>query len=330
YYAEIGIGSPPQFFKMYIDTSSGDVWLPGQSCEVCATHKKFRPEASSTYKFDGRKWEISDGDGSFATGDTILDTVTVGSMSVSNQVIGLCTSESHAYQVDTTDGVLGLSYSGVSSIPGIITFVDNAYANNIFSVFSIYLHDRNENDVGGELHLGGFDGSKFQGELTWIPLYRPKLWGIILDGLSVNVAGTGKEKMEISGPAIINSGTTHIVMSGEQAIEFHRGIPSSKNSDIYGWILPCKTEQDVAGNILFTIGGADFSVPMKSLVREPVKGLDGWCSSGVTSGASNTIILGLAFLRSNYVAFDRSNARVGIAPSSHQPPPRSNSPAPSV
>ncbi|KAF9326699.1 hypothetical protein BG006_009901, partial [Podila minutissima] len=68
------------------------------------------------------------------------------------------------------------------------------------------------------------------------------------------------------------------------------------------------------GDLTFTIGGMDFGVPMKNLVREPVKGLDGWCFSGVTSGASDFITLGLVFLHSNYVAFDRGNARVGIAP----------------
>ncbi|KAJ2896470.1 hypothetical protein GGI21_005045, partial [Coemansia aciculifera] len=108
------------------------------------------------------------------------------------------------------------------------------------------------------------------------------------------------------GPAILDTGTTLIVMSDEQATEFHRGIPMAENSDIYGWIMPCNADQVVPGNLSFTIGGADFSVPVKNLVREPVKGLDGWCFSAVTSGASNFIILGDVFLRSNYVVFDRA------------------------
>ncbi|KAJ1885754.1 hypothetical protein LPJ71_009289, partial [Coemansia sp. S17] len=184
-------------------------------------------------------------------------------------------------------------------------------------IFSVYIKEKDENDYAGEYLFGDIDRGRFSGELTWVPLHQPKFWEIMLDGVSFNVDGIGKEVMDIKGPAIIDTGTTLIVMSDEQATEFHRGIPTAENSDIYGWIMPCNVEQVVPGNLSFTIGGNDFSVPVKHLVREPVKGLDGWCFSAVTSGASNFIILGDVFLRSNYVVFDRGQARVGIAPSKH-------------
>ncbi|KAJ2032181.1 hypothetical protein IW146_010158 [Coemansia sp. RSA 922] len=319
YYGEVGVGTPPQIFKLDLDTGSGDVWLAGQQCQVCGRHKKFNPNKSSTYKAEGRKWGISYGDGSFAAGYTIRDTVKIGNLTVPNQVIGLATNESHAYQVDTVDGLLGLSYSGVSFIPGVTTFLDNIVENSYLKepIFSVYIKEKDENDYAGEYLFGDIDRGRFSGELTWVPLHQPKFWEIMLDGVSFNVDGIGKEVMDIKGPAIIDTGTTLIVMSDEQATEFHRGIPTAENSDIYGWIMPCNVEQVVPGNLSFTIGGNDFSVPVKHLVREPVKGLDGWCFSAVTSGASNFIILGDVFLRSNYVVFDRGQARVGIAPSKH-------------
>ncbi|KAJ1823140.1 hypothetical protein LPJ60_001753 [Coemansia sp. RSA 2675] len=319
YYGEVGVGTPPQIFKLDLDTGSGDVWLAGQQCQVCSRHKKFNPSKSSTYKAEGRKWGISYGDGSFAAGYTIRDTVKIGNLTVPNQVIGLATNESHAYQVDTVDGLLGLSYSGVSFIPGVTTFLDNIVENSYLKepIFSVYIKEKDENDYAGEYLFGDIDRSRFSGELTWVPLHQPKFWEIMLDGVSFNVDGIGKEVMDIRGPAIIDTGTTLIVMNDEQATEFHRGIPMAENSDIYGWIMPCNADQVVPGNLSFTIGGNDFSVPIKNLVREPVKGLDGWCFSAVTSGASNFIILGDVFLRSNYVVFDRGQARVGIAPSKH-------------
>ncbi|KAJ2817877.1 hypothetical protein FBU31_006069, partial [Coemansia sp. 'formosensis'] len=247
------------------------------------------------------------------------DTVQIGNLTVPNQVIGLATNESHAYQVDTVDGLLGLSYSGVSFIPGVTTFLDNIVENSYLKepIFSVYIKEKDEKDYAGEYLFGDIDRSRFSGELTWVPLHQPKFWEIMLDGVSFNVDNVGKEVMDIRGPAIIDTGTTLIVMSDEQATEFHRGIPTAENSDIYGWIMPCNADQVVPGNLSFTIGGNDFSVPVKNLVREPVKGLDGWCFSAVTSGASNFIILGDVFLRSNYVVFDRGQARVGIAPSKH-------------
>ncbi|KAJ2163121.1 hypothetical protein GGF46_000050 [Coemansia sp. RSA 552] len=319
YYGEVGVGSPPQKFKLDLDTGSGDVWLAGEECSVCGRHKKFSPKKSSSYKAEGRKWGISYGDGSFAAGYTIRDTVTIGNLTVPNQVIGLATTESRAYQMDTVDGLLGLSFSGVSFIPGVTTFLDNTYENKLLKqpIFSVYISEKDKDDYAGEYLFGDYDQSKFEGELTWAPLHKPKFWEILLDGVSFSVEGIGSEQMEISGPAILDTGTTLIVMNEEQATEFHRGIPSAENSDIYGWILPCNTDQLVPGNLKFTIAGVDFAVPVKNLVREPVKGLDGWCFSAVTSGASNFIILGDVFLRSNYVVFDRGNARVGIAPSKH-------------
>ncbi|KAJ2788060.1 hypothetical protein GGI15_000235 [Coemansia interrupta] len=319
YYGSVGVGSPPQMFKLDLDTGSGDVWLAGQECKVCSRHKKFNPDKSSTYKSEGRKWGISYGDGSFASGYTIRDTVTIGNLTVPNQVIGLATNESRAYQIDTVDGLLGLAYSGVSFIPGVTTFLDNVIENDYLSepVFSVYLKDKDKDNYAGEYLFGAIDKTRFTGELTWVPLHRPKFWEIMLDSVSFDVKDVGKEEMDIKGPAILDTGTTLIVMSEQQAAEFHRGIPSAENSDIYGWIMPCNTEQVVPGNLTFTIGGVDFAVPVKNLIREPVKGLDGWCFSAVTSGASDFVILGDVFLRSNYAVFDRRNGRVGIAPSKH-------------
>ncbi|KAJ2763976.1 hypothetical protein IWQ57_005356, partial [Coemansia nantahalensis] len=267
---------------------------------------------------EGRKWGISYGDGSFASGYTARDTVSIGNLKVPNQVIGIATNESRAYQQDTVDGLLGLSYSGVSFIPGVTTFLDNISENGYLKkpIFSVYIREKDRDDYAGEYLFGDVDKSRFEGELTWVPLRTPKFWEIMLDGVNLSVGGVS-EKMEISGPAILDTGTTLIVMSEQQATEFHRAIPSAENSDIYGWILPCNTEQVFPGNVSFAIGGADFSVPIKSIVREPVKGLSGWCFSAVTSGASNFMILGDVFMRSNYVVFDRGNAQVGIAPSKH-------------
>ncbi|ORX68201.1 acid protease [Linderina pennispora] len=276
-------------FKLDLDTGSGDIWLAGQECRVCSRHKKFDPDRSSTHRYEGRKWGISYGDGSFAAGTTIRDTVSIGKISVPNQVIGLATNESRAYQVDTVDGLLGLAHSGVAFIPGVTTFLDNMYENNILKdpIFSVYITEKDKDGFAGEYLFGSYDKSKFIGDLTWVPLYQPKFWQILVDGVSFNVQSLSSEKMDIKGPAILDTGTTLIVMNDEQAT---RVVP---------------------GNLTFTIAGAD-------LIREPVKGLDGWCFSAVTSGASNFIILGDIFLRSNYVVFDRGQSRVGIAPSKHQ------------
>lgn len=38
YYAEIGVGTPPQWVTVHVDTGSGDTWIP--ALDACEGHKK--------------------------------------------------------------------------------------------------------------------------------------------------------------------------------------------------------------------------------------------------------------------------------------------------
>jgi hypothetical protein len=120
--------------------------------------------------------------------------------------------------------------------------------------------------------------------------------------------------MSISGPAIIDSGTAIIVTNDEQASEFHMAIPSAENNGYttgFSLAIPSKSCEEI---FALLIGKVYFNIPTRDVVREPVNGLDGWCYSAITSGASNFIVLGEEFLRHNYVVFDRRNTRIDIAP----------------
>merc|ERR1719171_3088178 len=50
YWGTIKIGTPPQEFKVIFDTGSGNLILPGKSCDMpgCNPHKKYSPKDSST------------------------------------------------------------------------------------------------------------------------------------------------------------------------------------------------------------------------------------------------------------------------------------------
>ncbi|KAG0024773.1 Vacuolar protease A [Entomortierella chlamydospora] len=110
YYAEIGIGTPPQIFKLDIDTGSGNIWVPDQKRVVCAKNAKFNPQIPSTHKPEGLRWSNSYDDGLSASGCIIQDAVTLGPISVPNQFIGLATDGSLAHQSNAVDGLLSLSF----------------------------------------------------------------------------------------------------------------------------------------------------------------------------------------------------------------------------
>ena len=68
YYGEIGLGTPAQTFKVVFDTGSSNLWVPSSSCSSlsCSLHSKFDTSKSSTYKKDGRVFNVTYGSGGVA------------------------------------------------------------------------------------------------------------------------------------------------------------------------------------------------------------------------------------------------------------------------
>ena len=82
YYGSISIGSPPQSFEVIFDTGSSNLWVPKVGCTHCGNpffgtpKSKYDHVQSSSYKVDGKDFEIMYGSGSvsgyFSTDDGTL------------------------------------------------------------------------------------------------------------------------------------------------------------------------------------------------------------------------------------------------------------------
>ncbi|KAI1315954.1 hypothetical protein EDD11_010592 [Mortierella claussenii] len=314
YYGSVSVGSPAQVVKLDFDTGSSDIWFPSSACNTaaCKKHVRFNSAKSSTFKKDGRPWQISYGDSSSASGILGSDIVNVGGISV-RQTIGLATDESSQFASSPEDGLFGLGFSNIESVSGVKTFLDNAVAANAIAqpVISVFLPSvRRNGGVGGEYLFGGIDSTKYTGSLTYVPVTQKGYWQVHIADASVNGVSVGQ-----AAEGIIDTGTTLVIVGDAAAKAIHAKVKGAKNDPSNGWVVPCSLKKDTKSNVGFKLGGKTFNIPLADLAYEDLGDGSGNCFSGVQGGQDDLWILGDVFIKNNYCVFDQSgNARIGIAP----------------
>jgi hypothetical protein len=118
--------------------------------------------------------------------------------------------------------------------------------------------------------------------------------------------------------AIIDTGTTLIIVPHDVSQAIHDAIPGATYDPMYGWRMPCSLDESSANkSISISLGGQEFPLLLQDLVREKmpnsVNSTTPLCYSGIAEANIPLVILGNTFLRSYYSVFDFGNARVGLA-----------------
>ncbi|KAF9132795.1 hypothetical protein BGW39_011279 [Mortierella sp. 14UC] len=313
YYGTVSVGTPAQNVKLDFDTGSSDIWFPSSTCTTtaCKKHVRFNSASSSTFQKDGRRWSISYGDGSSASGILGSDIVNVGGISV-RQTIGLATTESSQFGSSPEDGLFGLGFNTIESVSGVKTFLDNAIAAGLLSspVVSVFLpSERRNGGVGGNYLFGGIDSTKYTGSLTYVPVTQKGYWQIHISDASFNGVSLGQ-----ASEGIIDTGTTLVIVGDAAASAIHKKIPGSVNDPNNGWLVPCSLKTNT-GNVGFKMGGQTFNVPLADLAYEDMGDGSGNCFSGIQGGQDGLWILGDVFIKNNYCVFSQtSSPSIGIAP----------------
>src|SRR5271170_3285904 len=115
-YATISLGTPPQSFKVVLDTGSSNLWVPSSQCTsiACFLHAKYDSSASSTFKQNGSDFEIRYGSGSLSV-FVSSDTLDFAGMTIKNQLFAEATEEPGlAFAFGRFDGILGMGYDTIS------------------------------------------------------------------------------------------------------------------------------------------------------------------------------------------------------------------------
>ncbi|PKS11215.1 hypothetical protein jhhlp_002976 [Lomentospora prolificans] len=308
YFSEITIGTPPQTFKVVLDTGSSNLWVPSVKCGsiACYLHNKYDSSESSTYKANGTEFEIHYGSGSLS-GFVSQDTLTIGDLKVKGQDFAEATKEPGlAFAFGRFDGILGLGYDTISvnrMVPPFYNMINQGIIDE--PVFAFYLADE---DGESEAMFGGIDKSHIDGDITYIPLRRKAYWEVDLDSIAY-----GDEVAELENTGVIlDTGTSLNILPSSLAELLNKEMGAKRGYNGQ-YTIECSKKSELP-DITFELAGNKFALSADDYILE----LQGSCIStfqGMDFPAPTgpLAILGDAFLRRYYSIYDLGNHRVGVA-----------------
>ncbi|KAJ1660930.1 hypothetical protein IWQ61_000191 [Dispira simplex] len=326
YYGTLLLGTPPQEFQVLFDTGSVDMWVPSVQCESspCLFKRRYNSTRSSTYQPKGTdEFRTGYGTGS-VLGIHCEDTARVGDIVVSHQPFGECTTMGPFFSTVPIDGIVGLAF-GAQNNPRSESIFERMVSQGIVDepVFSFYLSRLPHQQ--SELILGGSDPKHYQGSLRYVNLVPSLYWEVRLTGINIipnvnslaNDHGTSTN-LAINGlstlsptdtTALIDTGTTLILLGSEEVIAINKLLGASKESQKSNvYYMPCN--QTYLPTVEIQLGDEKFTLSPDIYV---IQGDRQRCISGfATSPLSSIRVLGTVFLRHYYAIFDVRLRRIGF------------------
>ncbi|KAI9878318.1 MAG: Vacuolar protease A [Pleopsidium flavum] len=314
YFSEISIGTPPQVFKVVLDTGSSNLWVPSQECGsiACYLHTKYDSSASSTYKKNGTDFEIRYGSGSLS-GFISQDIVQIGDIKIKHQDFAEATSEPGlAFAFGRFDGIMGLGYDTISVnkiVPPFYNMLDQGLLDE--PVFAFYLSDTNNGEGDeSEATFGGVNKDHYTGKMTKLPLRRKAYWEVDLDVITF---GDASAELEDTG-VILDTGTSLIALPSTLAELLNKEIGAKKSYNGQ-YTVDC-AKRDSLPDLTFTLTGHNFTITPYDYILE-VQGscISSFMGMDFPEPVGPLAILGDAFLRKWYSVYDLGSNSVGLAKS---------------
>lgn len=307
YFSEITVGTPPQTFKVVMDTGSSNLWVPSSECTsiACYLHNKYDHESSSTYKKNASSFDIQYGSGS-VSGYISKDVVQMGDLKVKDQLFAEVTQEPGlVFAFGRFDGILGLGYDSIAVNripPPFYSMIDQGLLDE--PLFAFYLSD---DESSSEAIFGGVDKNHYTGKITKLPIRRKAYWEVQLDSITF-----GGDSAEMDMGVILDTGTSLIGMPSTIAELLNKQI-GAKKSFTGQYTVECE-KRDSLPDLTFTMNGANFTIGPYDYIVE----LSGTCVSSfqgldIPEPAGPLVILGDAFLRRWYSIYDLGSHTIGLA-----------------
>ncbi|KAA1087526.1 hypothetical protein PGT21_033127 [Puccinia graminis f. sp. tritici] len=332
YYSIIKIGTPPQDFRVQIDTGSTGLWIATYNSSMKESLENtdvggslFYYKKSSTFQSSDVAYTIPYADSSYASGIVVYDTVQQGSYSVKDQPFGAMTVTSKGMFEGSASGILGLSFNDDSANNGIYPFWQKAKID-MFSISMSGFKDAplsktdspdKPEQPGGVFTLGGVEKSLYTGDINYVRLSSTTHWQIPIDGLKFNGALIDNSQ---SDSVMIDSGTSLIGIPAPLVHAIYQNIPGAtagKGAYKGYYHFPCDTNPQLS----MVFGGIEYAISADNFKAQKVQGDESRCYGSLFSTSSvnaavgkATWIVGASFLRNVYAVFRSSpSPAIGFA-----------------
>ncbi|KAK2071335.1 hypothetical protein P8C59_005767 [Phyllachora maydis] len=319
YLCSVQIGNPAQTVKIDLDTGSADFWVATPQTPTVGLRPTYDPRVSTSATVANGTFRILYGDGSFASGVTYSDDVSIGGLTVPNVLVETVQEWSTGFTSDDAalSGILGLAYKLSSQVspaqPAALTQLAAQLASPLFTADLRHQAD-------GAFTFGRIDDARHTGALAWTPVQpegfpalsiAPGHWAINFTGYTVGGNGTW---WLFTWPAIVDTGTSLLLLQADVAAAYYAAVPGAQNSPyLGGWMFPCDAalpafQLGFASNFVATVPAAYLNYADLA-----DNGFPGMCYGGIQSSQEAFAILGDVFLKSVFAVFDVGNGRVGFA-----------------
>ncbi|KAG2120232.1 acid protease [Suillus clintonianus] len=317
YTADIGVGSPPAYHTVVVDTGSSNTWIANKSYT----------KTSTSYD-TGNQFVVSYGDGfnyTLVAGEEYTDTITLTSnLVIEKQSIGVAFNVSG---MGSVDGILGLgpvdlTWGTVSNAEEVPTVMDNLYTQNTISseVFGVFFSPASAGDTSGELTFGGYDQSKITGDVGYAHITTTSpangYWGVD------EAISYGETKILTSAAGIVDTGTTLILIASDAFDSYKSGTGAILDAST-GLLKISSDQYNQLSSLFFEIGEESYELTPNAQIwpRSLNTAINGTTDGiylvvsdiGMQSGSGLDVINGYCFLERFYSIFDKTNSRVGLA-----------------
>ncbi|CAH9148861.1 unnamed protein product [Cuscuta epithymum] len=337
YFTRLGVGTPPRYAYMVLDTGSDVVWLQCAPCKKCYTQADpvFDPAKSKSFAqircesplcrqldspgCDATKlcrYQVSYGDGSFTDGEFATETLTFRQTTVPNVAIG-CGHDNQGLFVGAA-GLLGLGR-------GSLSFPSQA-GQRFGSKFSYCLVDRSATSKPSSIVFGETAVSR---RAVYTPLlqnkgmdtfYYVELLGISVGGSPVPGIKPSMFKVDPTGNGVIVDSGTSVTRLTNRAYMAMRnafrngttGLKLSKGFSLFDTCYDLSGKDEVkVPTVVLNFKGANVSLPASNYLI-PVDSAGKFCFAfaGTNGGLS---IIGNIQQQGFRVVFDLAESKVGFA-----------------